>query len=373
MRDVNLEPVLDWSQRISATYPIAARYTTLGVFFHPFEEETLFISVTFAAIRCLSVHKFSAGQYVGSREVNLDDIREAFGFKIIDRFRSGASCRVVQPVNSLGDFLVAELEALNPHIVTSSNADTSQSARVGASRRTVIEVRFNVYTGGFSLIKKYLPNAKGVSLTTQDLGPFPLLSWNNQMTLIVETEKDTGQQDPSTPISMVVIPVCRTTSVRAEIPKIHSLHPLCSPYAYLDLTCVPRLIMAEEHLAGRKVDLATTVAAMTEENPRYFMRREPGTTIAEFAKSLYSTADFVIDLSADVLSLTGSCGRPGMPHRIFQDDEFIVMFHHKGYIAWDFRDGPSLPRSPHASRTGYLRKMLSIGDCPQSDGAISEK
>ncbi|KAJ9157024.1 hypothetical protein NKR19_g3944 [Coniochaeta hoffmannii] len=71
---LDLDPVLDSNQRISNAWADVASSYTMGIFFHPSEKGTLYISVCFTYVRQVAIHKFTSAGYSGVHEINLREI-----------------------------------------------------------------------------------------------------------------------------------------------------------------------------------------------------------------------------------------------------------------------------------------------------------
>jgi hypothetical protein len=312
----------------------------MDIFFHPSEERTLFISVYFALIWQVVVHRFTAAGYSGAHEINLHDIPGISHLSLEERTdfslgRGTISCRAIRPVNSSGDFLVAEWRTF------SSSKRFEQGVHI--STTTFIELRFNVRTGGFALIEKSLPSGTWDEVDALDLGTCaPLPSWSDQMAFPLQVEQNSRPawaQKPCWNPALVVMPICPRVITDTNV-RIRSVRPGSSPDLQTALSYTPRPVTVKAHLHENKLDLspATSLKLVTEENRPYTLKPElhGSNASTHTLKALFSKSDFVLDLPP-TFKFPGNGGRIEGPHHIFQDDDFIILFHRHGYIAWDFR------------------------------------
>lgn len=325
----------------------------MGIFLHPFEEGTLYITVCFTQLRQVAVHKFTPAGYSGAQDLNLDKFQELSRLSSIgvsDVFDPGrtTACQVIRPVNSFGDFLVAEWRAVSPG-VPFNQGHTPGEIRISGT--TFIEVRFNVKTGDFSIVEKSLPSGNWRDMSTLDLGTSPLLpSWNNQTAFALQATQNRRMfggagsvQTVCWDLALVVMPVCQLPTAETN-GQIHALRPRSSQHLQSALSCAPRSIPLKEHLSENHLDLspAKSLTLVTDEGQVYCLK--PGShscdASTDLLKSLYSKSDFILDLTR-TLSFPENGGPIDEPHHIFQDDSFIVLFHRHGYIAWDFRTDSS--------------------------------
>ncbi len=189
---LDVEPVLERKQQIVKKWPNHASSITMGVFFHPFEEGTLYITVCFTQIRHVAVHKFTTAGYAGAQEIDLRDIQDLSRLSFVEIsgvFPGGTTaCRAIRPVNSSGDFLVAEWRTIFPGAPFSHGHIPGE---VRISGTTFIEVRFNVKSGDFSLVEKSLPSGSWSDRYALDLGTSLLLpSWNDQMAFALQATQN---------------------------------------------------------------------------------------------------------------------------------------------------------------------------------------
>jgi hypothetical protein len=316
----------------------------MGIFFHPSEPGTVFISVCFTYIRQVIVHMFRAAKYLGAQEIDLREIGAlsslSFNGPPDYNVTGGATaCRVIPAVNSSGDFLLAEWRTF-----TSGNP-TEQGVHIPGT--TFIELRFNAMEGDFSLREKSLPSGTWGDMHALDLGTTPLLhSWNDQMVFPLQVTQDrrmygglgSVERECSSP-ALVALSLCPPTTTDAGS-RLCRLQPATSTQSEKGLFCIPRSVTFEAHLEQNRLDLspAAFLTLVTAEGESYGLKTVTNST--HTLKSLYSRCDFVLDLTTTP-DFGEDHGRVEGPHHIFQDDEFIVLVHRHGYIAWDFR-----PESP---------------------------
>jgi len=345
---LDLDPVLDSNQRISNAWADVASSYTMGIFFHPSEKGTLYISVCFTYVRQVAIHKFTSAGYSGVHEINLREIGALshLSFGDVPGFNidgANASCRAISPVNSSGDFAVAEWRTF------SSGKPLHQGIHVPGT--TFIELRFNAETGNFSFKEKSLPSGNWDDTRALDLGNGLLLpSWNDQMVFAVRVEQHRQLPGGAGSVeklcwkpALVVLPLCFPITSKAHV-TIHGLHPAGNQNPEAARTCSPRLVAVEAHLADNRLDLspATSLELETEENQRYPLKAQSHEWDAstQTLKSLYANSDFILDLPS-FLECPGYSSWNLDPHHIFQDDDFIILFHRHGYTAWDFRAEPA--------------------------------
>lgn len=352
---LDIEPLLERKRETTSAWPNITSSNTLGIFFHPSEEGTLYISVCFTYIRQVVVHKFTTDGYSGAQEISLHEIPALphVTFDETPNFLSVSNtttCRAIRPVNSSGDFLIAEWR-------TCSSARPLEQG-VHVSGTTFVELRFNTKTDDFSLKEKSLPSGTWRDMQTLALGPPPLLhSWNDQMAFSVQVIHDMTYAG----VALLQRPVCRNPAlvvmpiyppaITGRDARIHTVCPGSSPHVPTALSCVPRLVTVEAHLEN-KLDILppTSLALVTEDCESYYTLRSDASTqtlkglfytlgsdaVTRPLKGLYAKSDFLLDLTP-TLTFPKHGGSIEGPHHIFQDDDFIILFHRRGYIAWDFR------------------------------------
>lgn len=249
------------------------------------------------------------------------------------------SCRPIRPVNSSGDFLVAEWRTFY------SGRPFEQGVHVSGT--TFLELRFNAKTDDFSLKEKSLPSGSWGDMHALDLGTTPLLpSWNDQMVFTVQAKR--GSRSFGEPgwagqacwnPALVAMPVYPPAITDADA-RVHSVRPGSSPCLPNALLCAPRFVTVERHMEENKLDLSppTSQVLITEEDQPYALKAEihGGDARTHSLKALYAKSNFVLDLTP-ALNFPTNGGPIEDPHHIFQDDDFIILFHRHGYIAWDFR------------------------------------
>lgn len=313
----------------------------------------MFVTVCFTDIGIMVVHRYTANVYVGAQEVNLRDIPEVAYFLLDDRDPLTdcdiTACRAPRPVNSCGDFLIAEwkIRERRDNLESKSNV-------------VFIEVRFNVNMCNFSFLNKSLPFGPWATTATSlypdighDYDAYPSLpTWNDQAVLVLHATSDRSsvsktnlQLQAQRSTILTVLPVSRSTTPRANA-SISSLHVSTGSHAKSILPLIPRLTTLEIYFAEKNLCVdsgsRTTIKVFNglDANPVPLASLHALRRNSPFLKSLCSESDFTMDLSETWMSLKDrQYGTDCLyfPHHIFQDDHFIVLFHRHGYIAWDFR------------------------------------
>lgn len=332
---VNTDHVTEHTRGLIDAHPGLGSFNTLGIFFHPSDETTLFISACFSGLRLVAVHTFVMGEHTETYEINLRDNEQASQFRFSERHDAGATiaCRPVKSVNSSGDFLVMQWKALRngAGVDNLDNLDNIKPSDV-----TFLEIRFNVNARAFSLVHLALPDGTWGSLQTLGLGAFPLVpSWNDQIAFTLEVAKSR--------LSFVAIPVCQAATSHSVAP-IYTLREPKDPGIKSRGLQLRRAITFQEHFPQAELEDAVRMfdcrplTLETEVDQVYFVNGPSGsdTNPTELIKSLYTEASFILDLIW-TRTRPGNDNQIRGPHRIFQDDEFIILFHRHGFIAWDFR------------------------------------
>ena len=244
---------------------------------------------------------------------------------------------------------------MNPH-----GRDIGRSRSEEQSGPAFIELRFNVNTCSFSVVKKSLPSGlpweeRNVLINDDLLDPdahFLIPSWNDQITLVVEvTRGQTIDREALTlprHFSLVAMPVCRSTIRRWSDP-ICVLRKPGSSHVASNLHCVTRMIALQRHMKDRyshgpettPSDRGPVLEVFNGEDQPFALRPSAsrGFNMRYLHSCVYAKSDFVMDLT-DIFSSGGDDGNNDAqhwPYQVFQDDHFIVLFHRHGYIAWDFR------------------------------------
>lgn len=349
LRALDFKPVLERHDKIAKLCPNRASHMTKGAFFHPFEEGTLYITVCFTHLRHITVHKFTPAGYSGAHGWSLcstKDLSRLNSTGLPDDFVPGGAtdCKAIRPLNSSGDFLVGEWTTI-PIGEPFNHGYTPGQVRVSGT--VSAEVRFNVKTGAFSLGEKSLPSGSWSDMSTLDLGMSPLLpTWNHQMAFVLQATQNRrilggagSEQRACWDLALVVMPTCQSPLTLTGC-QIHSRRPLTNEHAQSVLSSAPCSNTVEDHVRDHNLDLspARSLTLITEEDRAYRLKPESHSFNAntELLRSLYSKSSFILDLTPPS-SFSENDGPTDGPHHIFQDDDFIILFHRHGYIAWDFR------------------------------------
>ncbi|KAB5585775.1 hypothetical protein GE09DRAFT_37798 [Coniochaeta sp. 2T2.1] len=349
LNSVDFGGVVESNQRVAESWPTISPTNTMGIFFDPFEEGTLYLAVCFTDIRLVVVHRFTPEGYSGAREISMRvrDAKSRFAFD--DSYQadgieaSTTACRALRPANSYGDFPVAEWRTIRSGASSSFGPAPTE---IQTSGETFVEVRFNVRTGEHSLIEKAMPSGSAI-IGSVYAAAFPLLpSWNDQMIFALRVTQNRrlfggGGRLQLTPweLAAVVLPVHPASTGWANV-RLWSLRSRGDLGPHAELLRVPHSMTVEEQLDENNLNLspAKSTTLQTAEGRIYGMRPQSDSPEArtQALRSLYSESDFVLDLNA-TSSLVDDGHRIDGPCHIFQDDEFIILLHQRGYIAWDFR------------------------------------
>lgn len=358
LRALDFKPVLQKHDQFARLCPNRASHVTMGAFFHPFEEGTLYITVCFTHLRHITVHKFTPAGYAGAHGWSLCSIKDLSRLDsstgLPDDYVPGGATdfKAIRPLNLSGDFLVGEWTTM-PIGEPFNRGSTPGQVRVSGTISAV--VRFNVKTGAFLLGEKSLPSGSwrdmsplNLDMSMLDLGMSPLLpSWNDQMAFVLQaTEQNRrtsggagSEQRACWDLALVVMPTCQSPLTLTG-GRIHSRRPLTNENAQSVLLSAPRSNTVEGYVRDHNLGSPTAMSLIliTEGDRAYRLKPESRSINAntELLRSLCSKSSFILDLTPPA-SFSANDGPTDGPHHIFQDDDFIILFHRHGYIAWDFR------------------------------------
>ncbi|KAB5583348.1 hypothetical protein GE09DRAFT_298192 [Coniochaeta sp. 2T2.1] len=349
LKPVEFDGVLDSKQRIAQRWPSISPANTMGIFFDPFENGTLYIAVCFTDIRVVLVHKFTReGRFSETREINFRDSDTDLRLDTPSSRTFGGetptiACWALRPCNSNGDFSLTQWRTTGPYKPLNPGPIPGKAPVLG---ETFVELRFNVKTSKPSFIEMSLPSGSGIhwSPACSDY-PIALPSWNDQILFAVQAAQYgrpiAGGETPlwaNSCLAVVALPLSPPSSNHADA-RIQCIQCRGGRRGHSSMLCVPHNITVDEHLVGLNWS-PTRPVTLQSDHPRNYYNLKPRCDSpdnnTQLLRSLYSESNFVLDLnSASPAIGDGSLVRGA--YMMFQDDDFIIWWHQFGYVAWDFR------------------------------------